>query len=185
MQSKFHRGASAARGGDFAVRDGALIGKNRRELACDRKVSRIAPAGEESGVLEHSGSGTDGRQPAAGGMLGADNLAYARVGPKEFHAGSAGQENEIEDLAQDGGQSSVGMCGYPAPAGGVPVFIQRGDGDLDAGAAQQVDGRERLDLLETIGEQDKHGGHTGRSKEQVRRDKDQVAEGMPHLLLVT
>ncbi len=55
----------------------------------------------------------------------------------------------------------MGVGGDAAASGGVAVVVQRGHRDFDARTAQQVHRRERLNLLEFIGEQDKHGGHEG------------------------
>src|ERR1700694_3883863 len=53
----------------------------------------------------------------------------------------------------------------------MAVFAERGDRDVSFRPSQQIDRGERLDFLETIGQQDEHGGHE--AEYQVSSDKYQ------------
>lgn len=159
VQTELNCSAGPSGSGDFAVRDDAFRGENAGQFIGHGEVGGIAPAGEQAGVVQDGRRGADGRQPAAGGVLPSHDLAHAWIGPQVLHAGATGEKNEVEVLSGHRGERGVAVRRDAAAPGGVAVVVQRGDRDLDTGAAQQVDGRERLDFLKTIGERDEHGGH--------------------------
>src|SRR6185436_8133914 len=59
----------ATRGDYAAVGDGTLGGKDRRQFGGDGKMRRVAPSGEQAGVVQHDGRGADGGEPAAGRIV--------------------------------------------------------------------------------------------------------------------
>ena len=125
----------------------------------------IAPAGEQAGVVEHSGRGADGREPAAGGVLPEDESADARIGAEMGDAGAAGQKDAVKNrlaggmVGDDGGEGGVGMDRDAAAAGDVNALVEGGGDNLDAGAAEQVDRGEGLDFFEAGGEDCQNRGH--------------------------
>lgn len=159
MQPKLHGGAGPAGGGDFAVSDNSLSGQNGRQFGLYRVVRRVTSAGQQTCIVQHGRSRADGRQPAAGRVLPAHHRANTCIGPEVPYAGSSGEKHQVEVPALDGRQRRVGVGGDAAPPGGMAIVIERGDGHLDPGTAQQINGGESLDFLKTISEQDEHGGH--------------------------
>jgi nucleoside-diphosphate-sugar epimerase len=119
----------------------------------------VAATGEQAGIVQDGGRGADGGEPAAGGVLPLHEGAHAGVGAQVFHARAAGEKNAVEVARQHGGEGGVGMHRDTAAAGDMDLFAERGGGDFDAGAAQQVDGRGQLDFLEIVGKDCENGGH--------------------------
>jgi nucleoside-diphosphate-sugar epimerase len=121
----------------------------------------VAMPGEQAGIVQDGGCGANGGEPAASGVLPLHEGAHARVGAQVFHARAAREKNAVEIARQHGVEGGIGMHRDAAAAGDMNLFAERGGGDFDAGAAQQVDGRGRLDFLETVGKDCENGGHCG------------------------
>ena len=62
-------------------------------------------------------------------------------------------------MVADLGEGGVGVRRDATAAGDVAMIRKRGDGHFDAGAAQEVNGREDLDLFKSFGQQGECGGH--------------------------
>lgn len=158
-QAEIDGGAGSAGSEQATVGDGAFGGKDRRKFAGDGEVRGVAATGEQTGVLEDGGCGADGGKPAVGGVVGKDGGAHAGIGAEEFHAGAAGEEEQIEEFFADGGERGVGVEGDGVAPGDVDGFAEGGDGDLDAGAAEQVDGGDGFEFFDAFGQDDQSGGH--------------------------
>lgn len=159
-EAEIKGGAGAARGKDVAVEDDAFVGESFGQFGGDGRVGGVAAVGEEAGVVEDGGSGADRADEAAGGVMAKDDCADARVGTESFSAGTAGKEDCVEVVGFDGGQRGVGVEGKVcAAAGDVNGFTEGGDGDIGAGAAQEVDGSDGLDFLKSLREDCENGGH--------------------------
>jgi hypothetical protein len=62
-------------------------------------------------------------------------------------------------MPSDLSESSIGMHRDSAASGDMAGFSERGENDLGASAAQQIDGSNGLDLFEAVSQQHKDGGH--------------------------
>ena len=109
-------------------------------------------------------------------MLLQDQLAHTRVGAQMLRPGATGQKDQVEVGVHDVGQHLVRVDGDATATGHMDCRRQRGRDHLDAGAAQQVHRRKRLDLFESFGQRNKHGGHgVGSIKYQVASIKSAEA----------
>jgi len=113
---------------------------------------------KEPGVVEHGGRRANRRDPAAGGVMLQNDFAYARIGAQIFtparQAGRSGRKRGC-------GPTRVARRrgGDAAAAGCVTVFIERSGGHVHLGTTQQIDGRERFNFFETIGENHEYARH--------------------------
>lgn len=159
--SEIDGGARASGREDAAVGHGAFIGEEGGEFGGDGEVRGVAASGKQACVVQHGGSGADGGEPASGVVVGEHGGANARIGAKEFYAGTAGEEEEIEEFVADGGERRVGVEREGVAAGDVDGLAERGDGDSDAGTAQEVDGGDGFEFFDAFGENGQNGGHDG------------------------
>lgn len=159
-EAEIEGSAGAAGCQDMAVENDAFVGENVGKLGADGRVCGVAAVGEEAGVVEDGGRGADGGDEATGGVVAEDDGADARVGAKVFCAGTAGEENGVEVVGFDGGEGGVGVeSEVGASAGDVDRFAECGEGDVGAGAAQDVDRGDGLDFFKSLGEDCENGGH--------------------------
>ena len=119
----------------------------------------VANPRQETGIVQDGGRGTDGGKPSACAVLAEDQLTHPGIGAKQLHAGPARQKHTVERLRKDGGQGGVGMHRQAVSSGGVNAFAQGGEGNGDTRAAQQVNGGDGLNLLNTIRQDCENGGH--------------------------
>ncbi len=162
QQAEIKRGAGAAGGQEAPVGDHFLVGQNMGQFRCHGEVGRVAPAGEEAGVVQERGGGADGGQPASGGVLVPHEGLHARVATEEGGAGTAGQQQAVKvgrarrsERSEGGG----GVEGEAVAAGDVDAVTERGEGDLRAGPAQQVDRGDGLNFLKALREDCQDCGH--------------------------
>ena len=120
--------------------------------------------------MEHGGRGANRSQPSTGGMVGEDDGAHTGISAQELHTGATGKKKQIEESIANGGQRSVRVKGNPIAAGRVDGLAESGDGDFDTGTAQQIDGRDGFQFLESIRENRKGGGHAGNEAENKGLD---------------
>lgn len=158
-QAEIHGGACSAGSEHVTVGDGAFGGEDRGKFVGDGEMGGVAATGEQTGVVEDGGCGADGGEPAVGGVVGEDGGAHAGIGAEEFHAGAAGEEEEIEEFFADGGERGVGVESEGVATGDVDGFAEGGDSDLDAGAAEQVDGGDGFEFFDAFGQDDQGVGH--------------------------
>ncbi len=119
----------------------------------------VAATGEQARVVQHGGRGADRGEPAAGGVLGEDERAHARIGAQPRDTGAAGEKDAVEGAVAERGERGIGVEREAAAAGDVDALAEGGGDDLDAGAAEQVDGGNGFDLFKTFGEDCQNGGH--------------------------
>ena len=120
-------------------------------------VCGVAASGEQAAIVEHGRCRTDCREPAPFPMMAENYFADPRISTQVFHASAAGEKNEIEQFLLHGTERDIAVGGDAAASGGVPVFGERRDRHLDAGAAQQIYGREGFDLLKLFRQDYEHG----------------------------
>ena len=66
----------------------------------------------------------------------ADDFGHAGISSEIFYPGATGQKEEIKGAALDGGKCAVGVDGDVAATGGMAIFIERCDGDIDLSPTQ-------------------------------------------------
>lgn len=153
-------GACAAGGDEVAINDDALIGEDGGEFAGDGKVGGVAAGGEEAGVVKDGRRGADGGDPATGSRLGTDERGDAGIRAQVFHARATRKKEEIENAIRcDGGEGRVGVDGEAAAAGDVHGFAERGGGDFDVGAAEEIERGDGFNLFKTLWQNGENGGH--------------------------
>lgn len=158
-ESEIDGGARAARGEQAAVGHDAFSGEEGGEFVGDGEVRGVAASGEEACVVQHGGRGADGGEPAAGGIMGEHGGAHTRVGAKEFHAGAAGEEQQVEEFFTDGGKRGVGVEREGVAAGDAEGVGEGCDRDLDAGAAEKIDRGDGFEFFDAFGQYRERGGH--------------------------
>jgi nucleoside-diphosphate-sugar epimerase len=86
-------------------------------------------------------------------------FAHPRIGAQVFDSRTARQKDAIEEPRGHSGQRRVGVNRDAAATSNMNVVGQRGDGDISARAAQQIDRRNGLNLLEAFRQDCENGGH--------------------------
>ena len=153
-------GAGTAGSEEIAIEDDTFVGEEVGQLVCDGRVCGVAAVGEKAGVVKDGGCGTDRGHEATGGMMAENDRANARIGAEVFGAGAAGEEDRVEVVRFDGGERGVGVKDeIGAAAGDVNGVAEGGEGDVGAGAAQEIDRGDSLDFLKSLREDCENGGH--------------------------
>ena len=157
-------GAGAARGDDAAVAHDALVGEDGGQFVRDRGVRGVATAGEQAGVVQDGGRGADGGEEFAGGVVTCDERAHGGRFAEKFHAGAAGEKKAVVGggVGREIGEESVGFEDDLVAPGDAASRAEGGDGDDAAGAAEQIDGRDGLQLFKSLWQNGEDGGHGGR-----------------------
>lgn len=167
-QTKVDRGACAARGEQASVEHGALVGEDVWEFSGHAGVGGVAASGEQAGIVQHGGRGADGGEQGAGGVVAGNQFAHGGRGAEERHAGSAGQEQAIEGrgVGGEGGEGQVGVKREGVAAGDVDAGTEGGEGNLAAGAAEEVDGGDGFEFFKSFRQDNQDRGHSGGSETQ-------------------
>ena len=113
----------------------------------------VAPPREQARIVKYRRCGADRRQPPTAGILSQHQGANARIGAQVFYARAARKENAVEfpsAVGFDGSECGVGMHDHPGATRDVDAFAEGGDSDFGAGTAQQIDGRDRFNLLKPV-----------------------------------
>ncbi len=129
------------------------------QFARHRVVRRVAATGEQTAIVEHGRCRTDRRDPAPFPMMAENYFADPHIGAQVFHSSAAREKNEIKQFLLHGAERDVAVGRDAAASGGVPVFGECRDRHFDAGAAQQIHGREGFDLLKLFRQDNEHGWH--------------------------
>ncbi len=158
-QAKIEGRAGAARSDQGSVHHHAIIPRKFRQFILDGKMGGVAAAGEHSGIEQNRGSGTDGDDPALGGVLGAEEVEDARIGPEVPDAWTTGEKDAVEGLVQDRTQGGFGAEGKAAAAGHRQIVTEGSDRHLGAGTAQEVDGGDRFNFFETFRQDSEDSRH--------------------------
>ncbi len=135
----------------------------------DREVGGEPSPRQQAGVRQHGRGGADGSDGFALTDVCLREVGRAAIGAEGLHAGTAGDEQQIELLVDDFVEGGIGLHGDLAPAGHEFVAEDRGDDNVRTGASKEVDGSERLDFFET-GDEEAEGflGHSGGSVARSR-----------------
>lgn len=152
-------GAGPARGDELSVNHDRVVGEHRRQLRADGIVRRELPAVEQSGFVQHGGCGADGGDPTVGRGLVPETLQHTRIGAESGHAGTTGQKDTVERLLGDAVQGGFGEKLQAVAAGDCEGLVKRGEGDLRAGATEEIDRGHGLDLFETVGKDCQDSAH--------------------------
>lgn len=161
-EAEIERGAGAARGDQVAVDDDAFVGEDGGELVGHGEVRGVAFAFEQAGVVQRGRCGANRGEPSPGGGLIFCERVDARIGTEMFHAGAAGEKNEIENaIGGNRGQRGVGVQSQAVAAGDAHGIAEGGEGDFDAGATKQIDGRDGFDLFKTLWQNREYCRHGG------------------------
>ncbi len=160
-EAEVEGGAGAARGEDFAVGDGALGGKDGGEFTGDARVGGVTTSGEQAGVVQHGGRGANGGEPGTGLVVLEHEGAHTRVGTEAGDAGTAGEEKGIGSRRgrRQVGEQAVGFEHHRVATRDAAGGAEGGDGDGDAGAAKDVNGRDGFEFFKTLWQDDKDRGH--------------------------
>ena len=162
-EAEIQGGAGAAGGDQAAVDDDAFVGEDRGEFVGDGEVRGITFACEESGVVKGGGRGADGGEPAAGRGVLFRERRDAGIGAEVFHAGAAGEKEQVEGaIRRHGGERGIGVHREAAASGDVDAVAERGDDDVGSSATEDIDGRDGFDLFKTLWQNDEDRGHVFR-----------------------
>jgi len=155
FEAEFEGGAGAAGGEELAVFDDAFIGEDAGEIGVDGKVRGEAFAGEESGIEQNHGGGTNGGDDFALGGVGLREAGGATVFAEDFYAGTAGEEEGIEGLGMGFrfGEGGVGLGDDAAAASEEAVAGDGGEDDFGVGAAEEVNGGDGFNFFKAGGEE--------------------------------
>ena len=89
-------GAGAARSDDTTVNDTLIFGSDTIQLHRNREMGSVSPSREQAGIMQYSGRGADGGEPASDLVLSQYKLKHPRIGAQMFHPGSTRQKDTIE-----------------------------------------------------------------------------------------
>jgi len=158
-QPELDGGACTARSDEPVVHDNAFICEDRRELACNREMRGVASAGEQTGIVEYGGRGTDGGDPSTGRGILLDEGAHAGIGTEEFHSWTTGKEEHVELPAGNCVERGLGLHDQPVAPCHTVFSFQCGEGHLCSGASEQVNGGHGFELFKAIHQEGKYCGH--------------------------
>ena len=122
-------------------------------------MRRISSTFEQPGVVKYRWCSTDRGDPATGGSLLLHELAHTGITAKIEHARTAGEKNQVVSVHCGFAERGVGVHGDVTPAGHMRARAERGDGDLAAGATQQIDWRNCFNFFKTLWQNSENRGH--------------------------
>lgn len=159
QQAKIDRRAGPAGRQQVAVGHDSLAAQDSRQFVRDGKMGGVSSTNEKPGIMQHGGSGADGREPTPGGMVTEHQRANPGIGAEVFYTRPAGQEQTVEITRFHGREGRVGVQGHAGAAGHMDALGERGDGDLDPRPAQQVDRCDGFNFLKTLRQDCENRGH--------------------------